>query len=571
MMLLAEALVCLLRLWDNGHLQSISQHLIHDRIPVVLTQITNRTLLSQNSNGAWSANDLPEVTGYAVLTLVAISSLPWLNLLETEVAAAVNKGRRFLSQSKEQWGEARYIWVEKVTYGSTVLSQAYCLAAMNAPTPSHVWSDTMVRLIDIPSKAIAKLSHFFSVLNLPVFSNEPGWKVKASVLEGYLFLPQLKRARSDIFPHQGNAKDQYLDFIPCTWTIINNCGGIFLDTNLIWDMMEISMLDFLVDEYMESVVVQLPENELESLERIIGRLCEKPKAQTNGTKKRPYPDDNSKEFTNGSITSPTPNGIEQAHRLIEIRNVLNRYVRYILDHPRITRASISDQHTLRTELQTFLLAHLTQIRDNARFSHQDFLPSTTTTTKPFLTPRTAYYTWTHTTAAEHISCPFSFAFYACLLGSSSTSPSNSNNVRDDCFPSAVQKYLAQDLCTHLAVMSRLYNDYASIARDRAEKNLNSVNFPEFHPPSLLHTSATVTTHTTYLNDDELESKLKTAVLQLAEYERACVGMVAGRLVEGLKASGKMGKRTADAVGLFVAVTELYAEMYVVRDLTNRVK
>lgn len=31
----------------------------------------------------------------------------------------------------------------------------------------------------------------------------------------------------------------------------------------------------------------------------------------------------------------------------------------------------------------------------------------------------------------------------------------------------------------LATMCRQYNDYGSIVQDRAEKNLNSVNFPDF--------------------------------------------------------------------------------------------
>ena len=50
----------------------------------------------------------------------------------------------------------------------------------------------------------------------------------------------------------------------------------------------------------------------------------------------------------------------------------------------------------------------------------------------------------------------------------------------DCFVGAIQKYLAQVLVRHLAAMCRMYNDYGSIARDRAEQNDNSVNFPEFH-------------------------------------------------------------------------------------------
>lgn len=542
----------LLELWDDGMLRSLPSGLVQDRVPVVCAQILNRTLLSQSSNGAWGQNDSPEITSYSVLTLLSLENSPFTKVLKAEIVSAIKAGRDFLELSRTRWTEAQYIWIEKVTYGSSTLSQAYCLAAMNASKSKRIWSDATTSLEVMPSK-ITKLSQFFSAL--PAYSTESPWKIKASALEGLLFLPDLKRARPDIFPRQGTAKEKYLDFIPCTWTLCNNCDGILLNSNLLWDMMMISMLDFLVDEYMEAVAAKLSENNIKRLDSMIRRMCDSSMMQTNSSKKRPYPEDDEADLPNGFIPSSKVPGADQAEVLAKIKHVFKHYVQSVLDHPSIEHASPSDKLTLRSELQIFLLAHLLQIQDNDRFSSQD--PQSTEITKTFLAPRTSYYDWVHTTAAEHISCPFSFAFYTCLIGS------YSGHARD-CFPSARQKYLARDLCSHLAVMSRLYNDYASIARDRAENNLNTVNFPEFRTKG--NGSAYCEEST-----EEKEQRLKMEVLGLAEYERELVTVGKKSLVAELRKGTSEEQRAAEAVRLFVGVTELYAEMYVLKDLTNRVK
>lgn len=47
-------------------------------------------------------------------------------------------------------------------------------------------------------------------------------------------------------------------------------------------------------------------------------------------------------------------------------------------------------------------------------------------------------------------------------------------------PHQLSQYLACELRSHLAVITRLYNDYAFIARDAAGSDPNSVNFRKFH-------------------------------------------------------------------------------------------
>ena len=112
-------------------------------------------------------------------------------------------------------------------------------------------------------------------------------------------------------------------------------------------------------------------------------------------------------------------------------------------------------------LRTFLHAHLTQLADNAGLSALG-------------APSVPYYDWVHTTSAAHTSCHYSFLFFCCLINRPL-----GQWEEDECFTTVRQKYLAQDVCAHLATMCRMYNDFGSVGRDREENNLNSIDFPDF--------------------------------------------------------------------------------------------
>ncbi|ODM22300.1 hypothetical protein SI65_03146 [Aspergillus cristatus] len=128
--------------------------------------------------------------------------------------------------------------------------------------------------------------------------------------------------------------------------------------------------------------------------------------------------------------------------------VLRRFITYVLTHPAVVRSPPSVQRTLRRELKVFILARLTHAEDNARFRSQSLAADRTT---EFATPRSSYYTWVWSTSADHTSCPYSFHFLSCLIA----------KPCKPAFKGARQRYLAEDMCRHLATMCR------------------HVNFPEF--------------------------------------------------------------------------------------------
>lgn len=102
-------------------------------------------------------------------------------------------------------------------------------------------------------------------------------------------------------------------------------------------------------------------------------------------------------------------------------------------------------------------------------------------------------------------------------------------------------------------MCRQYNDYGSLQRDRDDRNLNSVNFPEFVSGG----------------GDDSDRSLKDELFAIAEYERMGLGMAMGRLKE-LTGVRREGERLMKAVELFVDVTDVYGQIYVLRDIDGPV-
>jgi hypothetical protein len=453
-----------------------------------------------------------------------------------------------LSASPEKWILPAYLWVEKVSYNSVLLSQTYCIAALKSSSASHQWSPSVRELANVSTPAIDKFAKFFS--QIPLLANEPKWRLKASLAEGYLFAPQLRSVRLDVFPRQEMAEDKYLEYIPFTWTIINNMmGADVLSAEKLWDMMLISMLNYQADEYMEAVVGKEFEDNMEPVKQIIRRLC----GQCDGSaahvpSKRPYVEDND-QTPPGLLTPQRTDSGQSVATLADVEHVLARFVKAVLGHKNLQEAGPFEQKLVREELSTFLLAHISQSEENGRFSCQGV---SNEETLPFLNPQQSYYRWVHTTSADHTSCPYSFAFFSCLISAPGVA----------CFSDAQQKYISQDLCRHLATMCRQYNDYGSVARDRAEQNINSINFPEFHPPPGKGCNGTAKQEEASKVSD---ADLKMTLLSIAEYERESMLLAVRHLEKMMPAS------TMAALKLFINVTDFYGQIYVARDIASRMR
>lgn len=160
--------------------------------------------------------------------------------LEESIKSSIQRGQHLLIRSEHGWASPAYVWIEKVTYGSTTLSEVYCIAAMHAlQQPPHAWSQKTASLVDIPEKAVAKLEAFFP--SLEGLQIEPIWTMRASAVEACTFLPQLRSARADILPQQKEAKDKYLTSIPFIWILVNNLHHLDMSADILWDMMVLTV------------------------------------------------------------------------------------------------------------------------------------------------------------------------------------------------------------------------------------------------------------------------------------------------------------------------------------------
>ncbi|KAF2451161.1 Ent-kaurene synthase [Karstenula rhodostoma CBS 690.94] len=566
LMLLAQAFVKLLRLWDAGCLKLLPQTLVTNRAIVVLTQTLNR-LLCDHESSPEQAGSCAEETAYSVLACAALKCLPWPPGIMSRLDVVIQQGKKYLEDIKVD--RHQYLWIEKTTYGSETLFRTYHLAALHI-TSAHVnWSREITEHFQ-PTKTCGQMSAFFQSIYA---HNEAPWKFDASILEGRTFTRMLQACRADIFPLRDGYEDKYLPYISITWILVKNIQQLRVPTTLLWEMMKFSMWDFLADEYMESSVATLSLQDRKYVKEWI-------KAHSLFRHKDLLGGD--KPLAEGSSSCHDEHAEFQPGDVRKVLSTLRAYAREIMYHPSVQAASQYDRSTLQEELRSFLLSHMKQMEDSASLSTSASLKSSTGHTL-FRSSRPSFYRWVKTTASTHISCPVSFAFYTCLLGCKGKS-----TPKDDCFETPGQKYKASDLCAHLAVMSRLFNDYASIGRDQLEGNLNSVNFQEFHrgvqiSPTLSDSSP---------REGALDC-VRASLLHLGEYERQASRSAMYALIDEMRTSrhgsgaggtyGSIGKgcgttlAKADVaticagIEMFTSVTELYADMYLARDLTSQAR
>ncbi|MCJ1342377.1 hypothetical protein MMC31_000559 [Peltigera leucophlebia] len=130
-MLMARSLAELLRAWDVGTLPQSLKPMSQAKIIPVLSQCLLRILVSQRNDGSWGDTGPREETAYAILTLSSLIELPLAQVLRPQMLSVIDCGRDFLKKSKSSGPE--YLWIEKVTYGSANLAEAYITAALYAP------------------------------------------------------------------------------------------------------------------------------------------------------------------------------------------------------------------------------------------------------------------------------------------------------------------------------------------------------------------------------------------------------------------------------------------------------
>ncbi|TGJ88643.1 hypothetical protein E0Z10_g81 [Xylaria hypoxylon] len=394
----------------------------------------------------------------------------------------------------------------------------------------------LLELIVIPSHKVQHLARFFS--QLPLFSEDEIWTLEADVTLGYLYQPKLLHASSRIFPQRQDVTYyKYLEYIPFTWISTNRKNHYPLTNNQIWETMMIAVLDYQLDEFVETAFDHGDQaGNIEAVRLLVRELCtltsaiptgnDPPSsAQGNTTMSRQktdhggMPDLHNGGSNDTSISdsiydedSSPDTKTRNSAVLQHIRSVLRRFTSHIFQHDAITRAPFYTRKSLHSELATCILAHIDHVEDNILFATEqnsqliDGSSSKTTKVKAFGSSRGTYYSWVNTTGANDTHAPFTFQFFACLVAPVAGEP---------LFCGVHQHYLSSGTSRHLSNLCRQYNDYGSVARDEAEKNLNSLNFPEFHEISTQEQGD-------ICGGGNDEHGMKQDLYFIAQYERQCL-------------------------------------------------
>jgi len=503
-------LIRLLHLYEDRLLE-IPEQILKVKVMIVLFQILTRTLQQQNNDGSWGKLGSREETSYAIITLSNVDSLPFVTPVAGQIESAISRGRKYLKSinalDQVKLTPKDYIWTGKVSYAVETVCHSYVLAALNTPVPQYLLGPRVSGLVNIPGKRISSFTKFYG--KLPMFSGVPTWKIKAWLIEGYLFLPDLERMRMGVFSRVGMDDEKYFEYLPFSWTGPNGLESTQAGAQTLFDMMMVSLVNYQVEEFFDSVVTRGDLSTIAQLRRSIERLF-------SGMQRK--------------VSRDVVNGVESLGEFDQdIYHQLEDFLRFVMTYPRIQNASVNDKATLQLELKSYLLAQTQQCEDSIKLRRQNWQ-------KTYASPPTTYMRWIRSTAADHLSSQYAFAFMICLLGNG-----------EDYLPTSEIKYIAQDCCTHVSVVCRMFNDYGSLERDRKEYNLNSLFFPEFE------------------GSQKAEKELRAELVRLTKYERKCLEL---SFEELKRVCGERHRRLYELLRLFYNASEIYTEVYEVRDLNK---
>nr|CAP07655.1 copalyldiphosphate/kaurene synthase [Sphaceloma manihoticola] len=535
-MLLVEAFSELLRLQDEQKFEQLLTSDEQHRVFIVLFQTCLRTLLVQSEDGSWSG--CTEQTSHAVCTLARAWRLNLFIDLRPDLQVAIQAGIQYLDRPEAQMGQN---WTSKTVYSVDLVGKAYILAARKMAQDLSDRTPFGPKREDFMS--LKKFTTYLETSKrLPLLQATPPWQIIASLTESALFLPLLRKEKEAIFPRDGTmlTPDDYLDIIPYTWVICGNRIDVHTSPSLALDMMLLSMYGYQNDEFFETHAMAGHYQSGSDLKRLVDDVLQQniPKCAepSNGSSKH--------DTGNQSRTAQ-----EAAISLPEMSAGLNRFISYILKHPLVAQAHPNSKSELHRELQAFLHAHSDQSDENRRFAAQEEKDE-------LQSPSQTLFQYVRSTGGDHVACAYSLSFMLCIISSSLCDGG-------EVFQTAEEKYLAAAAARHLATMCRIYNDYGSLARDTAERNVNSMHYPEFR-------------QTTAQAEDPTMAKKK-ALLSLGEYEHDFLRDTLDRLEKAVATpppGGMVESKRLRVVRLFryfCDVTDLYDQLYVLKDLSSSLR
>ena len=440
-MYMARSLIELLQTWDSEKLQQLPRVLLQEKVMPTLFQCLVRTLQSQGTDGSWGRKGPREETAYSIITLASLLVLPLAQFFRPQVISAIERGRTFLKTSKTL--RAEYLWIEKVTYSSANLAEAYAIAALHI----SIVKPSLGRMVrELCSMHYKDLAEFGNRIDTGPLSKDPKWLVLASWIDGRLCIPQLHKSLGKI---QSPSKlGDYHEIIAFRWFLANNRTKAAMSSQFLCDMINMS---FQNDRLLASVddalvLASQGDKQLDSIINAINNVVNHPRTSdcpiqepaikepaTNGVPKEHKEDSLVVEdlLSGGQpiICIGKVKGTDQASAFID---ALSEFSELFSDHLGLSRASENDRATLHREVKRFLLAQMQRIKERKHQGHHMY---STTDHSVFHLANLCYEDSARDGAASLTGYPHTFAFATCL---------RAGDRRDSC-PTLAQRRVAEDV------------------------------------------------------------------------------------------------------------------------------
>ena len=404
-MLMTDAFIRLIECWKWGVLPVPDDSMVQDKVTISLFEALIRVLQTQNLDGSWGSGGC-ETTSYAIIALARLSSLSAAPRIRQQVIYAIGHGRSYLTKTFRTFAEPDHIWTGKTTSGSSVLYQAYVLAAMQASISKQQTGPTIESHFEISLAKLTIQTKYYA--RQPWFANVPESLIQACLVECRLFLPQLEDVRYAVFSSDLLQADKHFEAIPFTWIAASNLDKRAIGAEFLLQMMILSVLNRQFEDYMQNVVDVIFTGCMFEVEDIVHSIFQELDMHN---KDQCFCDAHSSWRSSTATT------------ISNVRSVLYRFISHILNHPYVLMASERDQDQLKKGLLAFVLTRVRQLHiKGAVASPSDQTPHS-----------------------------YTFAFLCCIFGHQSSN--GGVGLRRDFWSTPEQQYLAADLCRHMSVIS----------------------------------------------------------------------------------------------------------------------
>ena len=455
-MLMARCLIELLQTWSNGSLPQLDKELLQQMVMPTLFQCLARILRSQLIDGSWGVIGPREETAYAIITLTSLWVLPLAQFFRVEIFSAVDRGRTFLRKSEKTPGrKPEYLWIEKVTYWSKNLAEAYTIAALYTSIDKPLLGGAVRQLSGIKSQDLAE---FGLRTEKGPLSKDLKWLVIASWIDGRLCVPLLQRRFENPWHREGLVRSY--EGLAFRWAYANNRTGSFVSSQFVCDMISLSLLSDQITASVDEAIASQNRDRIGqlkySLHEAVKQLCRTDNpvslSEQNGAISK-TPEEGDSQQTNDLAC--------RDHHILQNTNVNetrkapadllvtpSSFVNYLESHDGLSGASESDRGTLRLEVKRFILAQISRMEDyqiqgqSSQDEHAKYSDSDASVEKS----RDMTSPMSRTTSLTGL--PHTFAFAICL---------RSQNGNDS-FPTASQKHIAQQVIHGIAAAYRLQQE-----------------------------------------------------------------------------------------------------------------